>query len=92
MIVKDLISCKLLTYATPAHSSFWVMADARSVAISINQSVVTLWDGEGTRVLVTETSRAFRALTLCSKEFIRENDCRCVVAVKDSAWAGGISM
>ena len=90
--MKDLSSCKVLTYATPAHSSFWVTADACSVAVSLNQSVVTLWDAEGDRVLVTETSRAFRAVALCSKDSIIENDCRCVVAVEDTAWAGKISV
>ena len=91
-MVKDLSYCKVLTYTTPAHSSFWVTADARSVAVSLNQSVVTLWDGEGNRVLVTETYRAFRAVVLCSKDSIIESNCRRVVAVEDGAWAGGISV
>ena len=90
--MKDLSSCKVLTYTTPAHSSFWVTADARSVAVNLNQSVVTLLDREGNRVLVTETSRAFRAVVFFSKDSIIERDSRCVVAIEDGAWAGGISV
>ena len=91
-MVKDLSSCEVLTYTTPAHSSFWVTANARSIAVSLNQSAVTLWDAEGDRVLGTETSRAFRVVAMCSKDSIIENDCRCIVAVEDSTWAGGISV
>ena len=67
-------------------------SDARAAAVSLNQSVVTLWDEDGNRVLVRETSRAFRAVVFCSKDSIRESHCRCVVAVEDGAWAKGISV
>ena len=89
--MKDLSSCEVLTYATPAHSSFWITADARSVAGSLNQSMVTLWGGDDDWVVVTETSRALRAVVFCSKDSIIEIDYRYVVAVENGACAGGIS-
>ena len=86
--MKDLSTCEVLTYATPAHSSFWVTADTRSVVGSLNQSVVTLWYGEGNCEVVTETSSAFRAGSFCAKDSMIESECCCVVAVDNNAWAG----
>ena len=46
-------------------------ADARSVVGSLNQLVVMLWDEDGDWVVVTETSRALRAIVFCSKDSIK---------------------
>ena len=79
---------EVVTYVTPAHSSFCATANARSVGVSLHQLVVTLWCGEGDCEVVKETSGAFRASSFCSKDSIIESDCRCVVAVDNNAWAG----
>ena len=90
-MVKALSTCEVVTYVTPAHSSFWATANARSVVVSLNQSVVTLRCGEGDCEVVTETSSAFRASSFCTKDSMIESECRCVVTVDNNAWAGLIS-
>ena len=89
--VKAWSPFEVVTYVTPAHSSFCATANARSVGVSLNQSVVTLRCGEGDCEVVTERSSAFRAGSFCAKDSMIESECCCVVAVENNAWAGVVA-
>ena len=89
--VKAWSPFEVVTYVTPAHSSFCATANARSVGVSLNQVVVTLSCREGGCEVVTERSSALRAGSFCAKDSMIKSECCCVVTVESNAWAGVVA-